>query len=105
MTREMRQIRPFQSSYCVVIAENTHLNAWHGARDFARSNDFDNYLTTKNDYLEYGGEYVREHYASNRYFSTPAPIVVPIPENLSSQEDQNGIPNKSMKLDDEIFVE
>lgn len=101
----MRQIRPFQSGYCVVAAENTHLNGWHGARDLARSNDFDKYLTTKNDYLEYGGEYIREHYASNRYFPTPAPIVIQTSENSGSQDDQNGIPNKSMKLDDEIFIE
>lgn len=99
----MRQIRPFQSAYCVIAAENTNLDGWHGARDFARSNDFSNYLTTKSEYEEYGGEYFREHYASNKYFPTPAPIAVPTPETSVSIDDKGM--DRPAKMDEDIYIE
>lgn len=97
----MRQILPFQSTYNVVMAKNVNLDAWHGARDFAQSDDFNTYLTTKHDYDEFGSEYFREHYASNQYFPTPAPIVVPIAENQNAADDKN----KLTKMEEEIFIE
>lgn len=68
-------MRPFQSTHKVVMSKNPSLDAWCGARDFAGSNDFESYCTTKEEYYEMGGEYLKEHYASNNYFKSPAPIV------------------------------
>lgn len=101
----MMQIRPFQTAYNVVAAKNLNLNAWHGARDLAISSNFKEYLTTKNDYLEYGGEYLKEHYASNRYFSTP--ITLNEPSQASTEADStNNTENSdpSMKMDDEMYA-
>lgn len=75
--RELMSIRPFQTTFKVIVAENSTQDAWNGARDMANATDFEQYLTTRNDYLEFGGEYFREHFACNRYFPTPAAIVAP----------------------------
>ncbi|XP_028041509.1 actin-related protein 5 isoform X1 [Bombyx mandarina] len=75
LERELLEMRPFKSTHKVVMAKNPSLDAWYGARDFASSNAFENFCITKEDYLEMGGEYLKEHYASNPYFKSPAPIV------------------------------
>lgn len=36
----------------------------------------DELYITRQDYAEQGGDFVREHRWGNRYFATPAPIVV-----------------------------
>lgn len=98
----MMQIRPFKTVYKIVAAKNVYLNAWHGARDFANSSDFNQHLTTKNDYLEYGGEYFKEHYASNKYFPTPVVLNEPTTEADNSNNPDN---IDTSKLDEDIFVE
>ncbi|XP_047992395.1 actin-related protein 5 [Leguminivora glycinivorella] len=75
LERELLEMRPFQSTHKVVTAKNASLDAWYGARDFAGSNEFENWCVSKEDYYELGGEYLKEHYASNKYFKSPAPIV------------------------------
>lgn len=69
-------MRPFQSPHKIFTSSNASLDAWYGAKDIANYEDFENYLTTKSDYNEKGGEYLREHPCSNKYHQTPAPIVV-----------------------------
>lgn len=109
LCREIMQIRPFQTMYNVVIAKNVNLDAWHGAKLIANSNNFADCLTTRNDYLEYGGEYFKEHYASNKFFATP--IVLNETSQTSNEPDGT---NKTvpvhfdaslMKIDDEMYVE
>lgn len=97
------QIRPFQSKYNVVLAQNINLDAWHGARDLANSSNFNEYLTTKNDYLEYGGEYFKEHYASNKYFATPVAIDEPSQTSTEVDGTNNGSP--TMRMEEEVYVE
>ncbi|XP_063537225.1 actin-related protein 5 [Cydia strobilella] len=75
LERELLEMRPFQSTHKVVTARNASLDAWYGARDFAGSNEFENWCVSKEDYYELGGEYLKEHHASNKYFKSPAPIV------------------------------
>ncbi|XP_063386419.1 actin-related protein 5 [Cydia fagiglandana] len=75
LERELLEMRPFQSTHKVVTAKNASLDAWYGARDFAGSNEFENWCVSKEDYYELGGEYLKEHHASNKYFKSPAPIV------------------------------
>lgn len=103
LNREMQQIRPFQSAYNVVVAKNVNLNAWHGAKDLANSNQFKEFSITRNDYAEYGAEYLREHYASNRYFSTPTALNEP----NQAATDANNVDNNdsNMKMDEDIFIE
>ncbi|CAG4942502.1 unnamed protein product [Parnassius apollo] len=75
LERELLEMRPFQSTHKVIIAKNPSLDAWYGARDFAGSNEFENWCITKEEYYEMGGEYLKEHHASNKYYKSPAPIV------------------------------
>lgn len=109
LTRELMQIRPFQSKYNINIASNVNFDAWHGAKDFANSSEFNNFLTTKDDYLEFGGEYLKEHYAGNRYFPTPAPIVtepsqiIPDTENTIAESLTNE--NEQIKIEENMFIE
>lgn len=99
----MLQIRPFQSVHNVVAANNVNLNAWHGAKDLANSTQFKEISITRNDYTEYGGEYLKEHYASNRYFPTPTALNEP----NQAATDANNLDNNdsNMKMDDDIFIE
>ncbi|XP_059052636.1 actin-related protein 5 [Achroia grisella] len=75
LERELLEMRPFQSTHKVVTAANPSLDSWYGARDFAGSNEFENWCISKEEYYEMGGEYLKEHYASNIYYKSPAPIV------------------------------
>lgn len=70
------EMRPFQSPHKIFTSSNASLDAWYGGKDIANRGDFEDYLTTKSDYIEKGGEYLREHPCSNKYHQTPAPIVV-----------------------------
>lgn len=58
---------------CVLFgfSENPILDAWYGARKFALSPLFTTRSITRAEYEEKGGEYLKEHWASNRYFPTP----------------------------------
>lgn len=111
--RELMSIRPFQTSYKVIVAGQSGLDAWNGARDMANVTDFQQYLTTKNDYLEFGGEYFREHFASNRYFPTPAATVASATAtdtSLSMQQQQvtpatEQSSQETSKMEEEIFVD
>lgn len=106
LNREMLQIRPFQTTYNVIVANNVNLNAWHGAKDLANSNQFNEFVITRNDYAEYGSEYLKEHYASNRYFPTPTALVND-PNLATTEANTNIIDNNdsNMKIDDDIFNE
>ncbi|XP_012263485.1 actin-related protein 5 [Athalia rosae] len=79
LKRELREVRPFQSSFQVNIAKNTSLDAWYGARDFALNGNLSEYLVSRKEYDEKGGEYLKEHSASNTYTQSPEPLPIPIP--------------------------
>ncbi|KAJ6649385.1 Actin-related protein 5 [Pseudolycoriella hygida] len=76
LSRELLEMRPFESTHRIFTSSNASLDAWFGAKDVANSTNLDDYLTTKSDYMEKGGEYLKEHPCSNNYHQTPAPIVV-----------------------------
>lgn len=102
----MTQIRPYQSIFKIIQTSNTHVDAWQGARNFANSPKSKSSATTKADYMEYGSEYFKEHYASNRYFPTPAPIVTA--EHIHMQADDNTTtPNNDSiqtKVDENVLM-
>lgn len=62
---------PFQSEFKVTVAKDPVLDAWCGARRWAMQPNFDNYVLTKSEYEEKGGEWFKEHFVTNRCFTTP----------------------------------
>lgn len=96
------EIRPFNSQFQVNVASDVRLDGWRGAKDFANTADFSQYLTTKGDYMEYGGEYFKEHFASNRHFPTPAPIVVS--ESMQSNSGTENTSNNGNTNDDKDLI-
>ncbi|XP_063421405.1 actin-related protein 5-like isoform X1 [Mytilus trossulus] len=74
LEKELLEMRPFQSMFSVTRAVDPVLDAWKGARKFAISPDRSVYSITKADYTEMGGEYLKEHFLSNRYFPSPVSI-------------------------------
>jgi len=74
---DLMAMRPFQSTYRVTLASNPAMDAWRGARKFASNfHDEDKYFITKFDYEEYGPDILREHFCSNKFTKTPAPISI-----------------------------
>ncbi|CAH1406402.1 unnamed protein product [Nezara viridula] len=72
---ELTQIRPFRSKIAVQVANSPSLSAWYKARDMARNLSWlKSSSITKEDFLEKGYEYLKEHCVSNPYTSSPAPI-------------------------------
>ncbi|XP_005990468.1 actin-related protein 5 [Latimeria chalumnae] len=66
--KELLALRPFQSYFQVNMASNPVVDAWYGARDWALDNTTcESGWITKADYEEKGGEYLKEHCASNLY--------------------------------------
>ncbi|XP_069120696.1 actin-related protein 5-like [Argopecten irradians] len=72
---ELLEMRPFQSLFNVSCAANPILDTWYGARKWALSPHFTTHSISRQDYEEKGGEYLKEHRLSNRFF--PTPVVVP----------------------------
>ncbi|KAH8310562.1 hypothetical protein KR044_001970 [Drosophila immigrans] len=71
LSKELLELRPFQSSFAIYEAQDPTLNAWLGACLQARQTNFSEKLTTRQQYEEQGSEYFREHVASNNYYPTP----------------------------------
>lgn len=79
LDREMTEIRPFQSTHSVLIAENPGLDAWLGAKKFTSDNKLKDISITREYYEEFGGDYLKTHATSNRFFETPSPIINDVP--------------------------
>lgn len=83
LRRELQEMRPFKSTFNVTIAANPTLDAWYGARVFSSSPNLSQYLVTRSEYEEKGGEYLKEHGASNKYYPSPTPLpqaeTIPLP--------------------------
>ncbi|XP_060045953.1 actin-related protein 5 isoform X2 [Erinaceus europaeus] len=85
--KELLEMRPFQSSFQVQLASNPVLDAWYGARDWALDHLEDNEVwITRKDYEEKGGEYFKEHCASNIY----VPIRLPKQASRASDAQTSG---------------
>ncbi|OAD52191.1 Actin-related protein 5 [Eufriesea mexicana] len=74
LNRELREMRPFGSNFQINIAKNTSIDAWYGARDFGLSGNLPEFLVSKKEYEEKGGEYFKEHSTSNTYTRSPDPL-------------------------------
>ncbi|KAM8947091.1 actin-related protein 5 [Pelodytes ibericus] len=72
--KELLQMRPFGSSFQVSVASNPILDAWHGASEWALQNlEGEEGWITRQDYEEKGGEYLKEHCASNSFTAIHLP--------------------------------
>ncbi|KOC60709.1 Actin-related protein 5 [Habropoda laboriosa] len=74
LNRELREMRPFGSNFQINIAKNTSIDAWYGARDFGLNGNLPEYLVSKKEYEDKGGEYLKEHSTSNTYTRSPDPL-------------------------------
>lgn len=79
--KELLQMRPFESTYNVKQTKSPNLSAWYGAKQFANSERFSDYVLTYEDYLEKGGDYLKEYFASNSFVRLPEPLPNPEPAN------------------------
>ncbi|XP_021941474.1 actin-related protein 5 isoform X2 [Zootermopsis nevadensis] len=86
--RELQEMRPFKSTFSITTAANPTLDAWYGARTFSSSPDLSQYLVTRSEYEEKGGEYLKEHNNSNKYYPSPTPLpqAETIPLAVSGEE-------------------
>ncbi|KAJ1915230.1 Nuclear actin-protein involved in chromatin remodeling [Mycoemilia scoparia] len=65
---ELRMVMPIGTDIRIHFAENPLLDAWRGAAKWARSPTFSDSCVTRQMYLECGGDYLKEHALSNRYY-------------------------------------
>ncbi|XP_072176304.1 actin-related protein 5-like [Diadema setosum] len=72
---ELRAMRPFQSSFKVRRAGNPSLDAWLGAAKWATDPANQSLFISRAEYEEKGGDYLKEHHASNRSFSAPGIVL------------------------------
>lgn len=103
LQREIMEIRPFQSTFNINIATNPSLDAWISAKNITNLSNFNDMMMTKNDYIEGGGEYFKEHKSSNQYFPTPAPIDATITSSQTSITSINDIVGD--KMEEDIFID
>ena len=72
---DLKAARPFKSEFSVTIAENPGHDAWNGAKKFALIHGRNEaYFLTKEEYLERGSEYLKEHPFSNKFTPSPLPV-------------------------------
>lgn len=68
---DLRSVRPFKSAIDVNVVDNPAHSSWIGARSWWTEDDRTSAVITKSDYEERGGEYLKEHTLSNKYYPTP----------------------------------
>ncbi|XP_055595399.1 actin-related protein 5 [Uranotaenia lowii] len=83
LSRELRQLLPFQSVFNLRVASNPSMDGWKGASQFATTDAFRDSLINRQMYDEYGGEYFKEHLASNFYYPTPSQSSVNLNETFN----------------------
>ncbi|KAM8705973.1 hypothetical protein ACLKA7_010296 [Drosophila subpalustris] len=71
LSKELMELRPFQSTFAIYESSDPTLSAWLGACLQANEVNFNELLTTRTQYEEHGSEYFKEHCASNLYYPTP----------------------------------
>lgn len=85
--KELLEMRPFQSTFQVNMASNPILDTWYEARDWALEHmENEEGWITRQDYEEKGGQYLKEHSASNVYVPIIIPKPVPRPAAVATGE-------------------
>uniref|UniRef100_A0A1B6L6D3 Actin-related protein 5 n=1 Tax=Graphocephala atropunctata TaxID=36148 RepID=A0A1B6L6D3_9HEMI len=91
INKELQEMRPFKSTFSVQIASDPALDAWMGARDFALDPYVLDKCISRQEYLEKGGEYLKEHDASNMFCPSPVPLKLIDSINISTSVVQEEI--------------
>lgn len=65
LERDIRCIRPFQSSFHISSARDPLLDAWRGGGTWAAHTSNQDAFVTREEYLERGSEFMKQHKASN----------------------------------------
>lgn len=65
--REMTSVLPVGSPVNIVKAYDPQLDAWRGMAKYTKSERYKATVVTLADYVENGGEYIKEHELSNAY--------------------------------------
>lgn len=72
---DLMAARPFKSRFGVTVAQNPSADAWNGAKKFANASPRSGFMT-RQDYEEFGAEFLKQHNCSNIYTKSPSPTVV-----------------------------
>ncbi|OLL25639.1 Actin-like protein arp5 [Neolecta irregularis DAH-3] len=65
LERELRAIMPIGRNLVIRAARNPLLDAWRGAAKWACSNEFEKFAVRKDEYLDKGTDYLKEHGMGN----------------------------------------
>jgi actin-related protein 5 len=63
----IRSVLPVGTPINVVRPADVRLDAWRGLAKWAGSEEFASAQISRQDYMEMGGEYIKEHRLSNAY--------------------------------------
>ena len=75
LEKDLREMRPFQSTFGVSVAASPELDAWRGASQFAdQEENVRTQFLTRERWAECGDDYLLEHRCSNKYYPSPAPV-------------------------------
>ncbi|XP_046989142.1 actin-related protein 5 isoform X1 [Schistocerca americana] len=88
--RELVEVSPFKSVVNVRVAVDPALDPWYGARDFAASELLKEALVSRQDYEERGGEFLREHAASNPFFPSPTAVSAGESSSVTAVDEVDG---------------
>jgi actin-related protein 5 len=72
--KELEEMRPFESSFAISVADDVVLDSWKGARRWAASPEMLDRSITVAEYNEKGKDYLKEHFASNIFTSSVLPV-------------------------------
>ena len=78
---DVANMRPFGSTYRVLMANDPAVDAWRGASEFSMTQEFLDTGVKIEEYLEYGPSIISRkprHFASNLYYETPERGDVPV---------------------------
>ncbi|XP_071968255.1 actin-related protein 5 isoform X1 [Engystomops pustulosus] len=96
MEKELLQMRPFGSTFQVSLASHPVLDTWKGASDWAIQNLVTNEgWISRKDYEEMGGEYLKEHVASNRYTAIRLPKPAPRSAAPANSQETESVPQSN----------
>lgn len=75
---DMISFRPFKSVVNIKILPNPGLSAWYGAKSWTEMSSFKKSVITRQQYEEFGGEFLTMHIASNYFHPSPKEQVVDV---------------------------
>ena len=76
LEKDLKEMRPFKSSFKVKVAKYPSCDSWNGAKKFANNFPADSSaFVSRQQYQEMGSEYLATHLCSNFYTPTPDEII------------------------------